>query len=244
MEKRAAPLLEENISQLFGIIVAIFAIVLTIVVFIVWRRKKTIGRNVLITGLCDAGKTLLFTSLIHEIHFPTYTSVKENIVDIPVNRMLLKIIDIPGNEKLRYRIFDQYKSSARGLAFVIDSVTFQKDIRDVAEFLYTLLCDSIVHKSFPVLVLCTKQDQALAKSCTVIKNLLEKEMNLVRVTKSSQLEATDASSRNTFLGKRGKDFEFDDVSERIEFGECSSFHKTPGVPAENGQFWDWLKRIV
>ncbi|XP_015122486.1 signal recognition particle receptor subunit beta [Diachasma alloeum] len=245
MEKRAEALLEDNeASQLFGIIVAIFAVVLTIVAFIVWQRKKSVGRSVLITGLCDAGKTLLYARLIHSRFIETYTSAKENVDDIEIKDNSLKIVDIPGHERLRYRIFDKYKSSARGLIFVIDSVTFQKDIRDVAEFLYTLLCDSSLQKSLPILVLCNKQDQALAKGCKVIRNLLEKELNLVRVTKSSQLEATDASSTNTFLGKEGKDFEFDDVSMKIEFAECSAFSKESETSAEIEQLQDWLEKIL
>ena len=45
----------------------------------------------------------------------------------------LKIIDIPGHERVRQRFFDSYKSSARGIIFVLDSFTVTKDIRDVAE---------------------------------------------------------------------------------------------------------------
>lgn len=46
---------------------------------------------------------------------------------------LLKMIDIPGHERLRMKFWDQYKSSARALIFVVDGLTFQKDLRDVAE---------------------------------------------------------------------------------------------------------------
>lgn len=42
-------------------------------------------------------------------------------------------MDIPGNERLRGKFIDQYKYLAKGLIFVIDSVTIQKDIRDVTE---------------------------------------------------------------------------------------------------------------
>ncbi|XP_011300886.1 signal recognition particle receptor subunit beta [Fopius arisanus] len=245
MEKRAEPLLKDDeMPQLFGIIVAIFIIILTIVLFIVWQRKKSVGRSVLITGLCDAGKTLLYARLVHLRFIETYTSAKENIGDIEIKENALRIVDIPGHERLRYKFFDKYKSSVRGLIYVIDSVTFQKDIRDVAEFFYTLLCDSAVRKSLPILVLCNKQDQTLAKSSTVIRNLLEKELNLVRLTKSSQLEATDASSNNTFLGKEGKDFQFDDLNLNLEFAECSAFSKDSETSADIEQLQDWLERIA
>lgn len=44
-------------------------------------------------------------------------------------------------------------------------------------FLYTLLSDLVVaNHSLSFLILCNKQDQTMAKGCTVIRSLLEKEM--------------------------------------------------------------------
>jgi len=45
----------------------------------------------------------------------------------------LRIVDIPGDERLRGKYFDKYKSSVKGLVYIIDSMTIQKEIRDVAE---------------------------------------------------------------------------------------------------------------
>lgn len=45
----------------------------------------------------------------------------------------LKIVDLPGQERLRNKFFDQYKNSAKAIIYTIDSVTIQKEIRDVAE---------------------------------------------------------------------------------------------------------------
>lgn len=44
------------------------------------------------------------------------------------------MIDLPGQERLRNKFFDQYKSSAKAIIYVVDSVTIQKEIRDVAEY--------------------------------------------------------------------------------------------------------------
>lgn len=46
----------------------------------------------------------------------------------------LKLIDIPGHERVRQRFFDSYKNTARGIVFVLDSFSLNKDIRDVAEY--------------------------------------------------------------------------------------------------------------
>lgn len=89
----------------------------------------------------------------------------------------LRIIDIPGHERLREKFFDKYKSIARGIVFVIDSVTLQKDVRDVAEYLYNILADNIVSSTTPsILILCNKQDVSLAKGPNAVKSILEKEL--------------------------------------------------------------------
>lgn len=42
--------------------------------------------------------------------------------------------------------------------FVVDSAIFQKEVRDVAEFLYILLTDTVVSRNAPaLLVACNKQ---------------------------------------------------------------------------------------
>jgi len=73
--------------------------------------------------------------------------------------------------------------------------------------------------------------------------LLEKEINLLRVTKTSQLEATDASSANVFLGKNGKDFEFYHLERKVDFAECSAFIKDAKTPADIEQLNSWLNKL-
>lgn len=65
----------------------------------------------------------------------TFTSIAENIGEFKVatNGATIRVVDIPGHERLRGKFFDQYKGSAKAIAFLVDSVTLQKDIRDVAE---------------------------------------------------------------------------------------------------------------
>ncbi|XP_011496861.1 PREDICTED: signal recognition particle receptor subunit beta [Ceratosolen solmsi marchali] len=235
MEKHVERFISKNSeSQLIGIIIAIFTVTITLVLYVLWRRRTSIGHCILLTGLCNAGKTLIYARLIHTKYVQTHTSVKENISDLEYNHSI-KIVDIPGHERLRYKFFDKYKKFAKGLVFVIDSVTIQKDVRDTAEFLYTLLSDLMIRKSVPILILCNKQDHTLAKNSTVIKAVLEKEMNLLRVTKTNQLDNTDASSSNVYLGITGKDFSFSHLDRKIKFAECSA-----GTPTDLEQFKSWL----
>ncbi|XP_053598018.1 signal recognition particle receptor subunit beta [Microplitis demolitor] len=243
MEQTNEFLNETNVfSQYIGIIIAIFVIILSLV-FFTWRRRKSAGRSILLTGLSDAGKTLLYARLVHDKFIETYTSAKENIGDIDINDKSLQVVDIPGHERLRYKFIDKYKTQAIGLIYVIDSVSIQKDIRDVTEFLYNILSDSKIQK-IPVLILCNKQDQTMAKGSAVIKTMIEKEMNLVRVTKSNQLEATDATTASSFIGIQGKDFEFSHLNIKIEFAESSAFDKESDTSADIVSVNDWLKKIT
>nr|QBH73242.1 putative ARL3 [Eurycantha calcarata] len=205
-----------------GVAISLFVVLLTVIILWLWKKHRPTRNGVLLLGLCDSGKTLLFARLLHDKFVSTYTSARENYGEATWNDQTVKVVDIPGHERLRGKFFDQYKNIAKSIIFVLDSVSIQKEVRDVAEFLYTVLSDSAISSTRPsVLILCNKQDVTMAKGSGVVKNLLEKEMNLVRVTKSSQLESTDDSaSSNTFLGKAGKDFEFAHLQPlKVEFAE-------------------------
>lgn len=167
--------------------------------FFLWKKKSQKRTDLLFTGLCESGKTLLFSQLLHNVASETFTSISENIGEYVAegSGKSLRVIDIPGHERLRGRFFDQYKKTAKGIVFVVDSVTVQKDIRDVAEYepyfswcsdyianhffhvvnsyLYTVLADPSV-SSVPVLIACNKQDETFAKGSSVVKPLLEKEL--------------------------------------------------------------------
>nr|CAD7266081.1 unnamed protein product [Timema shepardi] len=217
------------------------------VVFVVWRSRKQSRRGVLLVGLCDSGKTLLFTRLLHEKFVLTHTSIKENVGDYVVNNRSLRVIDIPGHERQRSKFLDQYKPVARAIIFVVDSVSIQKEIRDVAEYLYTLLSDPVFSSNCPpFLILCNKQDVTMAKGIPAIKTLLEKEMNLLRKTKTSQLESTnETSNNNTFLGKQGKEFEFSHLAPlRVEFAEGFAQKQGDENSAELDQVEEWLAKVA
>jgi signal recognition particle receptor subunit beta len=59
----------------------------------------------------------------------------------------LHLVDIPGHERIRGSIVDQFSGSARGIVYMVDSNTVSKQIRDVAEFLHTILSNKAVNKN-------------------------------------------------------------------------------------------------
>ncbi|XP_013420918.1 signal recognition particle receptor subunit beta-like [Lingula anatina] len=235
----------------YAILVALLVGIITLFVVFIRLGKKNNRRGILMMGACDGGKTLMFSRLTANKYVETYTSIKENTGNYELTgdkTGTLRMIDLPGHERLRSQYFDQYKASARGIMFVVDSASLQKDIKDVAECLYTILTDGFVSSAaVPILIACNKQDLTLAKGAKVVQKQLEKEMNTLRVTRSAALEGTsDTGNNNTFLGRRDRDFQFADLKPfTVDFVECSArgSNGTDG-DGELNQVIDWLQKIA
>ena len=75
----------------------------------------------------------------------------------------------------------------------------------------------------PVLIICNKQDADLAKGSSAVQNLMEKEIEKVRMTRSSQLAGIEGEEGSlVFIGKQGKAFEFKDLPCEVQFEESSA----------------------
>ncbi|GFS27935.1 signal recognition particle receptor subunit beta-like [Elysia marginata] len=214
--------------MILGILAAVVVGILTLFLIIIKTRGKNKRQGVLLLGVCDAGKTLIYSQLVNNNFKQTYTSVTSNsgeYVIAPKNKKL-RVIDLPGHERLRLQMLDEHKGQARAVVFVVDSGTLQKDIKEVAEYLYTLLSDKTVSSNAPpVLVLCNKQDLTLAKGAKVVRSQLEKEINTLRITRAASLQSVgdSGSNNNSYLGRRDKDFSFSDLKPlRVDFAECSA----------------------
>lgn len=191
------------------------------------RSRRSSQRAVLFVGLCDSGKTLLFVRLLTGLYRDTQTSITDSSAVYRVNNTRatsLTLIDLPGHESLRLQFLERFKASARAVVFVVDSAAFQREVKDVAEFLYQVLIDSMSLKNTPsFLIACNKQDITMAKSAKLIQQQLEKELNTLRVTRSAAPSTLDSSSTAPAqLGKKGKEFEFSQLPLKVEFLECSA----------------------
>ncbi|KAF3847655.1 hypothetical protein F7725_020683 [Dissostichus mawsoni] len=228
---------------LIGFIVALAVVVITCVFLKYFLTSKTVRSAVLVVGLCDSGKTLLFSRLLAGKFKRTQTSITDSsapykakndrvstvhFITISYDDLMMgsswTLIDLPGHDSLRSLYLEKFKSGARAIVFVVDSAIFQKEVRDVAEFLYILLTDNVISRNAPALVVaCNKQDITMAKSAKLIQQQLEKEMNTLRVTHSAALSSQDGSvGGSVYLGKKGKDFEFGQLPLKVEFLECSA----------------------
>jgi signal recognition particle receptor subunit beta len=210
----------------FTILVAFlvgFVTVFLLVVLLARRSKRS--KTVLITGISGAGKTALLSRLYTGTVVDTYTSMKENVESVHN----FSLVDLPGADKIRKQAFqNQVKSSGggggiRGLIYLVDGSTFTKEAKDVAEYLYDILCDRAVGKRLPVLIACNKQDIPVAKSAEVIKNMLAKEFTILNTTKAASLDSTEGGDggRNLLLGGNDKEFRWSSLVQKVQFCECA-----------------------
>ncbi|XP_043926393.1 signal recognition particle receptor subunit beta [Protopterus annectens] len=243
--------LQAQDPTLLSVIVAVLAIFLTVVVWKLLQGRKTSRRAVLLVGICDAGKTLLFIRLLSGKFKKTQTSITDGSAVYKVKNdkgATLTIIDLPGHDSLRYQFLEKFKAAARAVLFVVDSSAFQKEVREVAEFLYSILTDSVILKNAPpLLIACNKQDITMAKSAKLIQQQLEKELNTLRVTRAAAPSSLDTSGSGgaVHLGRKGKEFEFSHLPMKVEFVECSARgNKGEDNEAELEHLEMWLSKIA
>ena len=74
---------------------------------------------------------------------------------------------------------------------MVNSETIGKDIRDVSELIYRILTDAKMISTRPrILIAANKQDRTIAKSGQVIKEMIEKELTLLRKTQQAALKVS------------------------------------------------------
>jgi len=234
---------EELDKNLVGLIAGVVVGLITLLIIWLFVKRKSLGREVMICGVSDSGKTMLISGLVANKRVETYTSMMENKLEFlpSPNSKPLSLVDIPGHERLRVAAADKWVASARGMIFVVDCGTITKQVRDVAEYLHALLSNPTFHSNrAPVLVVCNKQDHSLAKSASVVRSALEKEIDKVRVSRSNQLEGQEGSSSGgVMLGKQGKAFQFSDLRQDFQFLEV-----TATEPESLKSVAQWLKVIA
>uniref|UniRef100_A0A3B1ILB7 Signal recognition particle receptor subunit beta n=1 Tax=Astyanax mexicanus TaxID=7994 RepID=A0A3B1ILB7_ASTMX len=205
--------IEQDPAFLIGVFVALAVVIITVGECFLFSTK-TKRSSVLLVGLCDSGKTLLFSRLLAGRFTNTQTSISENSANYKTKNekgTTWTLVDLPGHESLRPQFLERFKASARAIVFVVDSAVFQKEVKDVAELLYSLLTDSVVTRNAPTLLIaCNKQGTSTL-------------LNTLRMTRSAALTSQDGSDGTAVhLGKRGKDFDFSQLPMKVEFVECSA----------------------
>ena len=201
--------------------------------------------KLLLVGLPDAGKTLIFTRLIGQKYVDTVTSIKTNESQIKIGRKLLSLIDIPGFFRLREKCLEDNKKGTLAIIYVLDSSTFSSDARQTADYLYNLISDQYINSnSIPILIACNKQDLPLAKTLSVIKKQLEKEIGLLRKAKLGDFALSSDDKKikeliQIFGNPDSNEFTFKQLKNRFEFINCSA----KGDDTNNlNELHIWLKK--
>lgn len=52
---------------------------LSVIFLFVWRKGRVSRRGICLVGLCESGKTLIFSQLIYKKAVESFTSMKENV---------------------------------------------------------------------------------------------------------------------------------------------------------------------
>lgn len=231
----------------YGLSVNTLAIALLVVLITIVILKKLLSlgsRNkILLVGLSDAGKTLIFTRLIGEKYVDTVTSIKTNESQLKIGRKLLNLVDIPGFLRLREKSLEDNKKGTLAIIFVLDSSTFSSDARQAADCFYNLITDPYL-SSTPILIACNKQDLPLAKTPVVIKKQLEKEISALRKAKLGDfvLNSDDKKIKelvSTLGHPDDSEFTFKQLRNKIEFINCSA----KGDDSNNlNELFVWLKK--
>ncbi|KAJ3215776.1 hypothetical protein HDU67_010346 [Dinochytrium kinnereticum] len=146
-------------------------------------------------------------------------------------------IDIPGHDKLRFKLVDNLPK-AKAILFVIDASTFQKKVRNIAELLADVLGDRGVAKDeIPVLVLCNKADSLLSTSKDRVKAALELELDRIRATRTAGVDnqTGDGATDWEYIGLEGTTFSFDQLGNKIQFIELSLKEIAETKPERDGE---------
>lgn len=220
-----------------AILSTFLVLLLTVAIFWWYRSRNQVGRRgecLLLCGLSNAGKTLLFLRLVKNLAKQTVTSAVTNrdFMDIEVSSTnktakKIEVIDIPGNSRIREREFSANKLSAKAILFVVDSTTIQDESKEVADYLYDILREkSFRYQRVPILIFCNKQDLNNGnESSDSIRRLLEAELTVKRRTRASSVAVHQGKTEQVEdIGHPNKEnFEFADVKDlKIKFIDGSA----------------------
>ena len=128
-----------------------------------------------------------------------------------------------------------------GVLFLIDSANFSGTEAEVADVLFEMLSLKQFRK-VPILFACNKQDLLPKYTCDVIREKLEKEMQMKRSTQTDSPDALDPKYSPQVIGNLREEFNFKQIANKVLFVPCSvTSERIEGVPGIE-LVEDWLGR--
>jgi signal recognition particle receptor subunit beta len=206
---------------------SVFLLFFLAVIFAIFFRRRWKSNTIVITGLCDAGKTALFLQLTEGRSLPTVTSMKPNEFVGPLHGNFQKIkvhlVDFPGHERLREQL-NKFLQQAAGVVFLVDAVDIQSQLNTCAQYLYDILVHPSIYKGkVGIHIACNKSDIITAKSPEVIQSALEAEIDELRSTRSAAPGAMHQTEQEeVYLGVEGEPFKMHHLPLKVTFSRCSA----------------------
>ncbi|KAH3899376.1 uncharacterized protein SCODWIG_00634 [Saccharomycodes ludwigii] len=212
--------LDVNIKLLLGIIIPIFVVIITSVLFksgiflnsgfIANSSSSTSGPVFIVAGPSNSGKTSFLTRLRepNNTKFQTVTTQEYSVLRNYRNannltkKKVCNIIDFPGHIRLRYQLLNYFKntlknkSNIRGVVFFMDSTVNAEQMVYTAECLLDIL--NITEKNgIDVLVACNKSDLFASRPSLKIKEQLEKNLKEIINRKKKSVGEKNSTFDNT-----------------------------------------------
>lgn len=190
------------------------ALILVVFTYVLLKQLfgKAKGNTVIVVGMEGSGKTALYAQLVAGKEVQTQASITENSSQL--TNPPLKIVDVPGNARLRGDIFAKYSKNVRGVVVVIDSADFVDHVRESSEVLYEVLLNSDVQSSkCPVLLFCNKQDEEMSRGADPIKSAMERELTTLNNTTANAL--SDDSGTQKMLGPANETIKLEKLPNKV-----------------------------
>merc|ERR1712046_418282 len=152
----------ENVKMMDPLVLILLFILFLLLAGLVVKsfRGNLKGDSILFLGLSQSGKTYMVCKHGKSSSDPKTVS---NLMEYETNeKKKLKLVDIPGNDRIRKSELEKYKKGVRGIVFVVNSQTISSEIRDVAELVFSILTDYTIHSKQPkILIAANQQDGSL-----------------------------------------------------------------------------------
>ncbi|SCQ17269.1 signal recognition particle receptor, beta subunit, putative [Plasmodium ovale] len=208
------------VSILFGLVFFLYVIFIFFSVF--FKRSKT-NKIVLLLGPCDSGKTTFLFKLKTDKLCRTVPSMKENVAFIYLKnkkrQKCIRFVDFPGHPKLSYGL-SKYFSFTNVIIYMLDS-SDRQSLKIVAEKLFELFTNKVVvKKQIPFIIFCNKTDLCNSRPKQVIKEDLEREIEILKMSKYNSLDDDCNDETECFLGANSEFFRFEKAPCHVEI--CSA----------------------
>ncbi|KII66236.1 Signal recognition particle receptor subunit beta [Thelohanellus kitauei] len=184
------------VSILPFVVSLVILVVASLVIYRYWFRERPY--TLLVVGLSGSGKTYISFAAITKDPPMTVTSFVPNIYDYKClgSKKSIRVIDIPGHERIRSQLFHKYKSMATTILFLIDAVTLKQQSETVTSFLYQVMNDRILRKNKVKIILGFNYKDLDDKQKVPIDDLVKTMQFLMHLVKKSMDSYIMAMSNN------------------------------------------------